>query len=78
VNRSALFVAYNKARAAAKAGKLERRRLNRALGLAMRKAYVPTYHTTLRGCSCRDAEIHPGVICKHRLSLMLKKRAEAK
>jgi len=44
----------------------------------MRKSYVSTYWTTLRGCSCRDAEIHPRVICKHRLALMLRKRAETK
>jgi hypothetical protein len=77
VNRSALFRVFNKARHAASVGRLERRRLNRALGLAMRKAYVPAYRTTLRGCSCRDAEMHPGVWCKHRLALALRRKAEA-
>jgi len=75
--RSRLFAVYNKARHAVALGRLERRRLDRALGLALRKHQMPKYHTTLRGCSCRDAEIHPGTICKHRLCLMLKKRAEA-
>jgi hypothetical protein len=73
--RSRLFVAYNHARRAAKTGRLERRRLDRALGLALRKDQTPRYHTTLHGCSCRDAEIHPGAICKHRLKLMLVLRA---
>jgi hypothetical protein len=75
--RSRLFVAYNAARRAAKAGRLDKRRLDRALGLALRKTYTQTYTTTLRGCSCRDAEIHPGVWCKHRLALALRRKAEA-
>jgi len=75
--RSRLFVAYNHARRAAKLGRLEKRRLDRALGLAMRRDQTPKYHTTLRGCSCRDAEIHPSVWCKHRLALALRRKAEA-
>lgn len=75
--RSRLFVAYNHARRAAKAGRLEKRRLDRALGLALRKDQRPRYHTTLHGCSCRDAEIHPRAWCKHRLALALRRKAEA-
>ena len=76
MNRSSLFAAYNRARHAAKEGAIDPRRLNRALGLALRKEPASGYHTTLRSCDCRDAEIHPRVICKHRLALMLKRRAE--
>lgn len=76
VFRSRLFVVYNKARHAVALGRLERRRLDRALGLALRNDQTPRYHTTLRGCSCRDAEIHPRVWCKHRLALALRRNAE--
>lgn len=75
MNRSALFRAYNHARRAAREGRIDRARLNRALGLALRKANGKTYRTSLRGCDCRDAQLHPYVICKHRLALMLQKRA---
>lgn len=76
-DRSRLFRVYNAARHAVSMGRLEKRRLDRALGLAMRRDQTPKYHTTLRGCSCRDAEIHPSVWCKHRLALALRRKAEA-
>jgi hypothetical protein len=77
-DRSRLFRVYNAARHAVSMGRLERRRLDRALGLALRKDQTPRYHTTLRDCSCRDREIHPSVWCKHMISLALRRRAEAK
>ena len=76
--RSRLFRVYNAARHAATLGRLERRRLDRALGLALRTDQTPRYHTTLRGCSCRDREIHPTIWCKHMLSLALRRKAETK
>jgi hypothetical protein len=76
MNRSTLFAAYNHARRAAAIGQLERGRLNRALGLAMRRDQTPRYVTTLAACSCPDHwHRGPRVICAHRLKLMLLARA---
>lgn len=78
VDRSALFTAYNRGRRAAREGRIERRRLDRALGLAQRKAASPNYRTDLRACSCPDfsfrgARIH---FCKHQLALALRRRTQ--
>jgi hypothetical protein len=75
MNRSMLFAAYNRARHAAAIGRLERGRLDRALGLAMRRDQEPRYETTLTGCTCMDAQIHPATWCKHRIWLALKRKA---
>ena len=66
MNKSALFTAYN----AAKALGLERRRLNRALGLAQRRRGCSDYVTTADQCSCPDAK-YRGIVCKHRIAKAL-------
>lgn len=74
--RTEIFKAYNRARAAAHAGRLEPGRVNRALGLTLRKgawAHRP-YQTTLTSCDCFDSR--RGAICKHRIALMIQARAK--
>ena len=76
---SAIFQAYNKARSAAKRGKLEWGRNNRGLGLAQspvkfHKA-IDKYHTTLRDCGCSDKFFNPTLVCKHQNALMIIVRA---
>lgn len=70
--KSALFTAYNKARRAARSGKLDIGRVNRALGVAQAKRARP-YQTTVKGCDCPDGR--RGNVCKHRIAAMLQVRA---
>lgn len=68
--KSGLFRAYNVARAS---GRIDRKRLDKALGIAQRRERHP-YITTLTFCSCPDFQIRlqgrgP---CKHQYALMLK------
>ena len=75
MTKSQLFTQYNRARAAAYAGKLDLARVNRALGLVQAKEARP-YHTSIRICDCPDQVRHPDMICKHRIAKMLEYRAE--
>ncbi len=69
-----LMRSYQAARKVAKTGEagIEIKRLNKALGLAMRKNYDREYVTSTQACNCPDKR---GYICKHRLALMLVGRA---
>jgi len=76
MTRSSLFAVYNRARRAARQGRLDRGRLDRALGLAMRKDQTARYCTDVRACSCPDAAYRLRVSpCKHRIAVMLEVRA---
>jgi hypothetical protein len=70
--KSAIFTVYNKARAAARKGLLDEKRVNRALGLIQAKNANRPYNTTVKACDCRDAQM--GNICKHRITAMMKVR----
>ena len=75
-NRSQLFSVYNKARAAARQGKLDEGRVNRALGILQSNTgadRISKYQATGRGCSCPDSQ--HGHTCKHRIALWIAKRA---
>ena len=76
MNKSALFSIYNVART-----KVERGRVNRALGLLQRKdgghSKFQQYHTTLAHCDCTDFA-YKDRWCKHQLALALQKRAGEK
>ena len=71
---------YNSARAwVRRTGLTDEGRLNRALGIlkkpgALDRA-VLEYGTTVGQCSCPDQEIR-GLICKHRLALMMWARVQ--
>ena len=69
--KSGLFRRYNRLRYL---GLIERRRLNRALGMALRQIIRP-YTTTLYTCDCPDSQ-YRGLVCKHRAALMLSGAAE--
>lgn len=74
IDRSAIFTAYNHARAHVASHQFERGRLNRALGLAMSKTWPwrrQLYHTTSRDCTCPDRQIRQVAYCKHMLALAL-------
>ena len=73
VNRSGLFRSYNLAVPLAHSGRLERGRLDRGLGLALRRAkyYHEKYGTTLTQCGCPDTLYRPAVLCKHRIAVQL-------
>lgn len=73
MTKSELFSMYNKARAAAKHGKLEAGRVNRALGILQTKDYISKYHTTIKSCDCEDHKRHQ-VPCKHMVALMIERR----
>jgi predicted nucleic acid-binding Zn finger protein len=67
---------YNKAKAAARQGrgKLDPKRVDRALGVLQKKQASP-YITTIKYCSCEDYRRH-GNPCKHMIAMMIKFRAE--
>ena len=69
MDRSALFTAYNQARKLAYQGHLDMERVNRALGIALRKEPRP-YYTTTERCDCADSvgRSAQGVVCKHRIA----------
>ena len=62
--KSAIFTTYNKARKAAHQGKIDGKRLNRALGILLSKSYPHQYNTTIRTCDCPDFH-RTGKPCKH-------------
>jgi len=77
---SSLFTAYNIARSAARKGYIEPKRLNRALGIAMRsgETHIDRYHTTPERCECPDWRYrirYTGGNCKGQLCLALKELA---
>ena len=71
-NKSKLFSTYNALRAVADDTGIERKRLNRALGLAMAKEPRP-YHTSTESCDCPDSYFHKGAgtVYKHRIARIL-------
>ena len=69
----AILGAYRKALEAAKEGKLDEKRVKRALVLALANERRP-YETTVLSCSCPDAE--KGNWCKHRIACLIWMRAE--
>jgi hypothetical protein len=76
LTRSQIFSQYNKARAAARKGKLDEARTNRALGILLSKPEnVHQYVTTCGSCNCPDRINHPKVACKHMISKMISVRA---
>lgn len=75
-SKSQLFAIYNKARKAARQGKLDLGRLNRALGILQSyegPARMARYQARISACACPDAK--RGQICKHRISAMIIRRA---
>lgn len=76
MTKSEIFTQYNKARAAAKQGKLEIGRVNRALGIAQSKSHEQKYQTTIKACTCKDHELHPEVACKHMVAKMIEVKIE--
>lgn len=77
MTRSQLFHTYNLARSAARNGKLEPGRTNRALGILMSKdaeQHLTKYGATVSQCHCQDAR--RGNVCKHRIARMIQKRSQ--
>lgn len=66
--------AYNLARNLAREGRIDGRRLNRALGVAQRREPSP-YVTTLEACSCPDFQYRRRP-CKHMYAVMLRAAAD--
>jgi len=77
MTKSEIFSMYNKARAAAKKGKLDAGRVNRALGVLQSKQ-SRGYQTTIKSCNCEDHKRHPQVACKHMVAKMIETRIEQK
>lgn len=75
--KSAVMSTYNKARKAAREGKLDPGRTNRALGIVQSadggKSKFEKYLTTTRGCTCPDFR-QTGKPCKHMIALMIETR----
>lgn len=73
--RSTIFSAFNRARAAQRAGKLNTtpERLNKALGLCL-SGELEKYHTTTTSCTCTD-RIIKRLVCKHMDARMIIIRA---
>lgn len=76
MTKSEIFTQYNKARAAARQGKLDPKRVNRALGIAQTKAPEQKYVTTIKTCNCIDHQQHPSVACKHMIARMIEVKVE--
>lgn len=66
IKKSSVFSRYNALRRTAP----DTGRLNRALGIALRKDQEPRYRTTPTSCDCPDAT-YSRQVCKHRIALML-------
>lgn len=85
-SKSEVFRVYNKAKKAANEGKLEAKRVNRALGLVQKPETmaerVSFYGTTVSGCGCPDfywRNLHlppeaPRRPCKHMIAVMMEVR----
>lgn len=74
-NRSDLFTVYNLARPVARSGRIDAKRLNRALGLAQssqahQTATFMVYQTTTISCKCADST-NRKLTCKHMLAKQL-------
>lgn len=69
--QSGLFTAYNVARGLARKGKLEPKRVNRALGIAQSNDPSNPYGCTATMGKCPDARNRPGVTCKHQIAAAL-------
>lgn len=76
MTKSEIFTQYNKARAAARQGKLDPKRVNRALGIAQTKAPEQKYITSIKSCNCVDHQQHPSVACKHMIARMIEVKVE--
>jgi hypothetical protein len=74
MTKSELFTQYNRARAAARKGLLDPKRVNKALGLAQLKTPRP-YKTTINSCNCKDRINRPTVKCAHMIKEMIEYRA---
>lgn len=74
LTRSEIFTQYNKARAAAKHGKLNAQRVNKALSVLQSKAQSQ-YHTTTNSCDCKARVYNPRVVCGHMIAKMVEYRA---
>ena len=68
LTKSQLFREYNHSRALARAGKLDLKSVNKALGVAQLKVPRP-YHTTLTTCDC-PCHLIRKVVCKHMIAKM--------
>ena len=71
--RSAIFTTYNKARKAAHQGKIDGKRLNRALGILQSAHFPDHYHPTTKDCQCGD-HYFTGKPCKHMIAVMIQVR----
>lgn len=69
-SKSSIFSAYNGARRLAREGRLDCKRVNRALGVALSNK-PSEYNSTARSCECPDRK-YRGVICKHMLAAAFK------
>lgn len=75
--KSAIFTQYNKARAAARKGKLPAAETNRALGVLMSATgtqRMAQYLTTTRACTCPARQHNPEKPCKHMVAAMMVQR----
>jgi hypothetical protein len=70
MTKSEIFTQYNKARAAAHQGKLDPKRVNRALGIAQTKATEQKYITSIKSCTCEDHKRN-STPCKHMIAKMI-------
>lgn len=81
MNRSDMMRTYNLARTAARQGKLDPTRTNKALGILQSKdggaSKFDQYLTTTKGCSCPD-HARTGKPCKHMIARMIEVRAAGK
>jgi hypothetical protein len=78
MNKSQTFQLYNKAKAAARNGKLDEMRVNRALSVlqsADGEDTMKKYRTTINTCNCQDRKHHPHQACKHMIAAMVIFRA---
>lgn len=77
MTKSQAMTWYNKARQAAKSGKLDPDRVNRAFGILQSNdgnARMQKYETTVTDCTCPDhARTHKA--CKHMIAKMIEARA---
>jgi hypothetical protein len=75
MTKSEIFTQYNKARAAARQGKLDPKRVNRALGIAQTKATEQKYITSIKSCTCEDHKRN-STPCKHMIARMIEVKVE--
>jgi hypothetical protein len=77
MEKQKIFSWYNKAKRAARQGKLDPERVNLALGLLQTKdrSWRDKYHPTTESCGCPDHQFR-GHTCKHMIARMIEYRAE--